>query len=938
MKSFRLLRSLAALATFATLLLSTSVRAQQHPLQAPHIPAKVSSGQATPVGPSESSLQLHLALSLPLRNEAALDTLLQQIYDPQSPNFHHYLSAQEFTDSFAPTQQDYDAVVAWAQSKGLEVTDTTPNRRVVDVAGSVGTINHAFNVLVNNYQDNTLGRTFHAPDREPTVDLSVPLLGISGLDNANPRRPHYRKGDRPIQASSTTTEMTNAIAHIVGSGPGNTYLPSDMRKAYYGTGSLTGTGQTVAIFSFDGYIASDIQVYFSSTGMTSTVPVNNVLVAGYNGACFGFNTNGTENPNTCDDGEQILDIVNVIGMAPGLTQVLFYEGDSSTDILNKMASDNIAKVISSSWGGGDFGTVSDPIFKEFQAQGQSYLNATGDSGQFNSSTYDPPSVDANITQVGGTDLTTTGAGGPWASETGWADSGGGFISGTAIPAYQQLAGVINSSNKGSTTLRNAPDVAAEANFDNTTVIDGTFESGFGGTSYATPRWAGLIALANQQSIANGKGTLGFLNTPIYNIGVGTSYSADFHDITSGNNKPSAGSGTGFNAVAGYDLVTGWGSPNGPALIATLAGGATAPNYALSASPSSLSIAEGAGGTSTITVTPSGGFTGAVSLAASGLPSGVTASFSPASATTTSTLTLTASSTATVGSATITITGTSGTLVHTTTVALTVTATATPNYTLSASPASLSIAQGAAGASTIALAKTGGFTGTVALTANGLPAGVTASFSPASATTTSTLTLTASSTATVGSATVTVTGTSGTLVHTTTIALTITSAGGGATQLILDPGFENGTTTTPWTLTAGVICSNSTCSGETSHGGTWFAWLDGYGTAHTDTATQQIVIPAGKTTATLSFFLHINTAETTKTTAFDTFTVQVLNTSGTVLATLGTFSNLNAATGYVQHTFSMAAYIGQTVQLKFTGKEDSSLATSFVLDDVTLTVQ
>ena len=317
----------------------------------------------------------------------------------------------------------------------------------------------------------------------------------------------------------------------------------------------------MGIFSYDGYLTNDIQVYYSNTGMTSNVPVNNVLVNGFNGQCFGFNSNGTINYNTCDDGEQILDIVNVIGMAPGLTQVLFYEGSSSTDVLNKMATDNIAKVLSSSWGGGDFGSASDPIFQQFQAQGQTYLNATGDSGQFNSSTYAPPSVDPNITQVGGTDLTTNGAGGSWASETGWADSGGGYISGTAIPSYQQMAGVINSSNKGSTTLRNAPDVAAEANFDNTTVIDGTFESGYGGTSYATPRWAGLIALANQQSVANGKGTIGFLNPKVYNIGVSSSFTSNFHDIVSGNNKPTAGSGSGFNAVTGYDLVTGWGSPN-----------------------------------------------------------------------------------------------------------------------------------------------------------------------------------------------------------------------------------------------------------------------------------------------------------------------------------------------------------------------------------------
>jgi subtilase family serine protease len=940
MKTFRFLKALSAAAAVATLLFSfSSANAQQHSLMAQHVPDLVSNGQASPLGSLDNSRHLQLALSLPLRNEPALDKLLADIYDPQSPNFHHYLSAQQFTDQFSPTQQDYDAVVAWAQAKGLQVTGTTPNRRVVDVDGSVANISRAFNVSMNTYQDNVHGRTFHAPDREPSVDLPVQLLAVSGLDDAHPPHPHYRKGDRPSQVESNTTETANAIAHIVGSGPGNTYLPSDMRKAYYGSGPLTGAGQTVAIFSYDGYIASDINLFYSSTGMTSTVPVNNVLVNGYNGACFGFNTNGTENPNTCDDGEQILDIVNVIGMAPGLTQVLFYEGNSATDILNKMASDNIAKVISSSWGGGDFGTASDPAFKEFQAQGQSYLNATGDSGQFNSSTYDPPSVDANITQVGGTDLTTTGAGGPWASETGWADSGGGFVSGTAIPAYQQLAGVINSSNKGSTTLRNAPDVAAEANFDNTTVIDGTFESGYGGTSYATPRWAGLIALANQQAVANGKGTLGFLNTPIYNIGVGSSYSTNFHDITSGNNKPSAGSGTGFNAVAGYDLVTGWGSPNGPTLIATLAGGSTAtPDYSLSASPSSLSVAQGSSGTSTITVTGINSFSGSVSLTASGLPSGVTASFSPASATTTSTLTLTASSTATVGSATVTITGTSGSLVHTTTVALTITAVAAPNYSLSASPASLSVVQGTNGTSTVTVTKTGGFTGTVALTASGLPAGVTASFSPASTTTTSTLTLTAASTATVGSATVTITGTSGSLTHSTTVALTTTAAAGSPTQLLGNTGFESGTTTTPWTLTAGVICSNSTCSGETAHSGTWFAWLDGYGTAHTDTASQQVVIPAGKTTATLSFYLHIDTAETTKTSAFDTFTIQVLNTSGTVLGTLGTYSNLNAATGYTQHTFSMAPYIGQTVVLKFTGKEDSSLATSFVLDDVTLTVQ
>jgi kumamolisin len=160
-------------------------------------------------------------------------------------------------------------------------------------------------------------------------------------------------------------------------------------------------------------------------------------------------------------------------------------------------------------------------------------------------------------------------------------------------------------------------------------------------------------------------------------------------------------------------------------------------------------------------------------------------------------------------------------------------------------------------------------------------------------------------------------------------------GGTPTQLLGNTGFESGTTTAPWTLTSGVINNNAA---EPPHSGSWDAWLDGYGVTHTDTAAQTVTIPSGKATATLAYWLHIDTSETTKTTAFDTLKVQVLNTSNTVLATLATFSNLNAASGYVLHSSDLSAFIGKTVVIKFTGSEDSSLQTSFVLDDVTLTVQ
>jgi subtilase family serine protease len=164
-----------------------------------------------------------------------------------------------------------------------------------------------------------------------------------------------------------------------------------------------------------------------------------------------------------------------------------------------------------------------------------------------------------------------------------------------------------------------------------------------------------------------------------------------------------------------------------------------------------------------------------------------------------------------------------------------------------------------------------------------------------------------------------------------------SSGGGAVQLIGNPGFETGSAS-PWSISSGVLCSNSTCSGEVAHNGSWFAWLDGYGTTHTDTVSQTVSIPAGKSSATLQFYLHIDTAETTTTTAYDKLKVQLVNSSGTVLATLATFSNLNAASGYQVHSYNVSSYIGQTVTLKFTGTEDTSLQTSFVLDDVNLNVQ
>jgi PKD repeat protein len=194
----------------------------------------------------------------------------------------------------------------------------------------------------------------------------------------------------------------------------------------------------------------------------------------------------------------------------------------------------------------------------------------------------------------------------------------------------------------------------------------------------------------------------------------------------------------------------------------------------------------------------------------------------------------------------------------------------------------------------------------------------------------------------GTSSVTVTATDTTGAHNSvTFSWTVNPAAGctGGGQLLMDPGFENGTGDTAWTQTstlggANAILSNS---GEAPHGGSWDAWLNGYGQTDTDTLSQTVTLPSSCTTYSLSFWLHIDTAETTTTTQYDTLKVQLLNSSGTVLTTLATYSNLNHNTGYAQHTFNVAAYKGQAVTLKFTGAEDYVGQTSFVIDDTALSV-
>jgi subtilase family serine protease len=514
-----------------------------------HMHEAVASGKAAWVDWLPARQSLRLSIALPLRNEAELDELLQQLYDPQSPSYHQFLSVEEFTERFGPSQDDYDAVISYAQANGLTVTGTAPNRMIVNVTGPVANIERAFHVNMAAYRHPTENRTFYAPDQEPTPDLPILLWHITGLDNFSIPRP-----------ASLGREPKFKLGGAAGSGPGGYFIGSDMRAAYYGGTALTGSGQSVGLVEFAGYNMADVNKYFTKVGQTNHVAVTGVSTDGSSLSCTG----------TCDDTEQVMDIEVAISMAPGMDSVLVYVSDySDVNIFNRMATDNIAKSLSCSWVWSPADPSSDdPIFKEFAAQGQTLFAASGDSGAYSTrSTYVYPADDAYVTSVGGTNLTTNGAGGSWKSETAWTPYSGGGISPNRIPipSYQKTAGVITTANKGSKTYRNSPDVAAEGNTDNYICYDGTCAGGWGGTSFAAPRWAGYLALVNQQASTKAGKTVGvgFINPTLYSIGLGSSYGTNFHDITSGNNRT-------YSAVKGYDLVTGWGSPNGTGLINSLA--------------------------------------------------------------------------------------------------------------------------------------------------------------------------------------------------------------------------------------------------------------------------------------------------------------------------------------------------------------------------------
>jgi len=525
---------------------------------------------------------LTLAIGLPLRNREALTNLLAEIYDPSSPNYHHFLTPEQFTEKFGPTEQDYAMVANFARVNGLTVTHTHPNRMVLDVTGKASAIEKALHVSLRTYRHPSEKRDFYAPDVEPSVPATLPIQDISGLSDLHRPKPNYRIKpvvNTPQSASQSVNPAANPVPDATtGSGLNGNYIGDDFRNAYVPGTPLQGSGQVIALVQFDGYYSNDIVAYENLAGRTN-IPLQNVLINGFDGL-----------PTILGgDVEVCLDIEMLVSMAPALSKIMVYEGDPFTvnpnDVLNRIATDNAARQISCSWGwGGGPSTTTDQIFQQMALQGQTFFASSGDSDAYPNGSIDNPFIAGTpadspyITSVGGVTLTMNGQGASYASETVWnwgtrygpgADgigSSGGFSSYYAIPSWQ--TNINMAARGGSTTTRNFPDVALTGD-DVFVIADGGVEyTGVGGTSCASPLWAGIMALVNEQGAKNGQAPIGFLNPAIYNIAKGAAYTNCFHDTTTGNNAWS-GSPNLFYATNNYDLATGLGTPNGTNLINAL---------------------------------------------------------------------------------------------------------------------------------------------------------------------------------------------------------------------------------------------------------------------------------------------------------------------------------------------------------------------------------
>ena len=509
--------------------------------------------------PDES---LEMSVTLQLRRTNELAGLLVALQDPGSPLYHQWLTPDGFVARFGPSPGDYNAAVDWLQQEGFVINPKASSGRI-DFRGTVANVERTFGVRMNHYSHR--GRT-------PLANDSPPLLPPQFRDTVA----FIRLNTFPLAEPLLRLESTT--------GPFNTMAPSDMYTAYDMRSLLdagvNGAGQTIAVVARSDFKLSDVASFATQFGVGAGSPVKafpstNPGIGAPAGACEGIhNQHQLQDCLQGEEAEVLLDTEWASAMAPGATVLVDISGaDIDLSLLDIVTHHPEAKTITMSFGSCERLDSSDlslfgPMYAQAAAQGQTVLVATGDDGADECQDGHGASVnvlasDENVIAVGGTALNPgfdmNGDATGFVSERVWNDStgasGGGASTLVAKPSYQSVAGV------PADWARDQPDVALLASPSTAgyvVVIEGAIAV-IGGTSAATPSWAGIVAMLNQATRADGAGAL---NPLLYTLGR-QQYAQDgaavFHDITSGNNTFDHVSG--YSAGPGYDLSTGLGTPD-----------------------------------------------------------------------------------------------------------------------------------------------------------------------------------------------------------------------------------------------------------------------------------------------------------------------------------------------------------------------------------------
>lgn len=529
------------------------------------------------LGALSARTPMGIGVALRLRHHRRLETLVRQVSDPRSPRHGHFLSVAEFRSRFAPTALATGRVRAWLRSSGLRVTYVSPNGLLIQARGTAGAVQRAFHTRLDRYRQNHAFYANPAPVKVPK-SVAGTVEAVIGLDN------RYRI------SRSILKRAANARPRDPSSDFG--YTPTDLQKIYNLTPLLnsgtTGSGETIGIVAYK-ILPADITTFEQEYALPHYVPQQMQVKDPRNHGQYGSDWTAVA--------EAELDTEISHGAAPGANIILYEDANEQLDSIYysfaQMVSQNRVQVISSSVGGPESHWASFPrvdlvsathdVLLEAAAQGQTVMNASGDSGAFDAASdgrasqtelmVDYPCSDPEVTCVGGTSVRDT-ATGDYSSETVWADgsdpanpegSGGGISQLFGRPPWQTGPGTDNSYSAADTG-RMIPDVSADADpqtgyavfIVNVHLVGEDDE--FGGTSAAAPMWAGLAALLVQSF---GK-RIGFFNPTLYALGAQSASLAvpPFHDITTGNNLY-------YPATTGYDLATGWGTPDAAALAADL---------------------------------------------------------------------------------------------------------------------------------------------------------------------------------------------------------------------------------------------------------------------------------------------------------------------------------------------------------------------------------